>query len=69
MHSCDDDGFVHNTAQVSEGDEVRITHGSFAGLVGKVERLSSKERAWLLIDIMGKEARASVQRTDLRLAS
>ena len=66
LNSCDPEGCVQNLVQVAEGDEVEICDGPFASFMGKIEKLAPDERAWLLIDIMGKSTRSLIKRADIR---
>lgn len=68
MRCCGSDGCVENYNQVSEGDTVKITHGPLTDFVGRVDKLAPNERAWVLIDIMGKATRSSLQLADLEPA-
>lgn len=66
LNSCDSEGCIQNFAQMAEGDEVEICDGPFASFLGKIEKLAPDERAWLLIDIMGKATRSLIRRADIR---
>lgn len=48
------------------GDAVRITDGPFADFVSRVEAVSPERRVHLLIDLLGREARISVDPAHLR---
>ena len=49
-------GVLHQftVGQFTIGDEVKITHGPFSGLVSKISDLLPGERVKLLFDILGK---------------
>ena len=53
---------------MSAGDEVRVIQGPFANFIGKIENLKADQRAWVLLDVMGKQTRVSISRGDLRVA-
>lgn len=63
---CDPDGCIENLSPLSEGDAVQVRDGPLASFTGKIEKLATNERAWLLIDIMGKATRSLVRRGDVR---
>lgn len=69
MQSCDADGCIRPQLEFAEGDGVCIAHGPLASFIGRIDRLAPEERAWVLLDIMGKETRVSVPKADLRLAA
>lgn len=48
-----------------EGDAVRFVSGPFAELPGVLERLDDKGRVLVLLDIMGKATRVTVERASL----
>lgn len=67
MRSCDKDGCIQDYCKVAEKDQVEISHGPLASFLGIVEKLAPNERAWVLIDMMGKSVRSSIPRSDLRV--
>ncbi|WP_428027923.1 transcription termination/antitermination protein NusG [Altererythrobacter sp.] len=64
-----EDGTIRPSLEMSDGDVVRIADGPLVGFVGQVERLAPEQRAWVLLDVMGKKTRVSMPRTDLRMVS
>lgn len=66
---CDDGGVVEMRASHQAGDALRVAEGPFAGLVGQFEGMRPDERAWLLLDVMGKATRVSLPLASLRRAS
>ncbi|QIG54258.1 transcriptional activator RfaH [Altererythrobacter sp. BO-6] len=66
---CDDDGCMGPLTEMAEGDEIRIANGPLADFWGRIVKLGPDQRAWVLLDIMGKQTRVLVSRGDLRLAS
>lgn len=65
MARCDTDGVFRDAPQLGLGDQVAITKGPFASFTATVTRLSSQERVWLLLDIMGRETQVVVPRAHL----
>jgi transcription antitermination factor NusG len=47
------DGTVRFRSSLHEGQEIRVTAGHFADLVGKLERLDDQRRVRVLLEIMG----------------
>lgn len=67
MASCDAAGVMHADPAIAPGDRVRVTNGPFASQAGQVLRAERDERIWVLLEIMGRETRVALKRTDLRL--
>lgn len=67
--ACDQDGFIALATQFGPGREVEIQSGAFVNLIGRIERLSPNERALVLIDFMGTQARVDISAANLRCAS
>lgn len=65
---CDDEGVMMASLELKAGDGVRIEDGPFAGMIGRLDALMPNERAWLLIDVMGKATRTMVPIAGLRRA-
>lgn len=47
------------------GAEVEVIRGPFAGLSARIAKATAKDRIWLLLDFMGREARVSADRRDV----
>lgn len=62
---CDPDGVLRRGDGLQPGQEVRLLCGPFAELVARIESLEPEARAVLLIDLMGRQVRATVARRDL----
>lgn len=68
IESCDEQGVLQPNAPISKGHRVRISNGPFVDFIGTIEGLQPEQRAWVLLEVMGKDTRVSVPRSDLRLA-
>lgn len=66
---CDDDGQFNQDAQLQEGDEVVVTHGPFADVVGRILNISEDQRVWLLLDLLGQKSKLAIEPTALRAVS
>lgn len=62
---CDGGDMVAPELNFTEGDEVRVQHGPFADWVGKVLAVEGEQRAWILLDFLGRETRVAVNLHDL----
>lgn len=68
MRSCDAEGIMRPRLGLERGDVVRISDGPLAGLVGRLDAMAPQDRAWLLLEVMGKATRVSVPISGLRRA-
>lgn len=68
IDACDEDGVVRPRLDARKGDALRIADGPLAGLIGTLDAMAPQERAWLLLDVMGKSTRVCVPTSDLRRA-
>lgn len=68
MRRCDPSGQLLQPHVLREGDLVRVMSGPFAEFVGSVEHTTSKERIWILLDILGKNTRVAMKSAALGLA-
>lgn len=66
--ACDADGCVVMGHQFEHGDRVEIADGAFAGTIGQFDALAPDQRAWVLIDVIGKATRVSVGQASLTVA-
>ena len=62
---CDEAGLYRQNEDLEVGDGVRITGGPFAQYFGRVHALSSEERVWILLDVLGRGALAEVPAKDI----
>lgn len=63
---CSADGCLELPADIAAGDEVWVTQGAFSDFAGRVARLAPKERALILIDLLGQQTSVSLPRAHLR---
>lgn len=66
--NCDEEGCLTLPATVRKGDWVKVVSGPLFDRLGCVQELASKDRVWLLLEIMGRQSRTLVDRQDLVLA-
>ena len=59
-YRCDNQGIVQKLDDIIPGDRVRITRGPFADFICKVDEVSFDKRAWILIDLLQKQARTEI---------
>lgn len=68
QNRCDPDGALLPEGAFEGGEQVRLATGPFASFIAKVECAAADQRAWLLLDLMGREARIAVPSNALRRA-
>lgn len=63
---CDEGGKVAPIVNLAPGDEVQLSHGPFADWVGEIIEMTEDQRAWVLLDLMGRQTRVAVNLQDLQ---
>lgn len=63
---CDPLGKLVATSPLASGDAVTFIKGPFSQFVGKVEEISPDQRVWVLLDLMGGQARVQAHGAQLR---
>ena len=66
--STDEDGVLLPPDTLDAGTSVRIMSGAFANWIGEVEAMRPDERYILLINMMGRQVRTDVSRTEVQRA-
>jgi len=54
--------------QLNKEDEVQLLTGPFVNYIAKVETIDAKQRVWVLMDLMGRITRMSVDSNQLQTA-
>ena len=62
---CTEGDIVETDVKFSEGDEVKLASGPFADWVGKIVEMTADQRAWVLLDFMGRQTRVAFDTRDL----
>ena len=57
---CDKDYIFRGISTFNENDKVSFLKGPFVNLIAKIDKMSSEERVWVLLEIMGRETRVEV---------
>lgn len=65
---ADGEGLVHFDRDLSQGQSVRVTAGPFANVIGRLERLDASGRVRVLLDIMGGNVPAVMNRSAVEAA-
>ncbi|MDG1431727.1 MAG: transcription termination/antitermination NusG family protein, partial [Paracoccaceae bacterium] len=65
MRRCTDGDIVETEVKFSEGDEVKLASGPFAEWVGEIVEMTADQRAWVLLDFMGRQTRVAFDTRDL----
>lgn len=66
MLRCDAKGKLLPPAFLKPGDQVTLTKGPFANFMAEVETIAPDRRVWVLMEIMGGQARVAVGHDQLR---
>ncbi|MCP5396133.1 MAG: transcriptional activator RfaH [Sphingomonadaceae bacterium] len=69
MGRCDESGELVHQPRLAIGDEVTVVDGPLTEFIGWVERIDSEQRVWVLLDLLGKNTKVALSRSDLRRAS
>jgi transcriptional antiterminator RfaH len=62
IEAADAGGNVHFDFQLREGQNIKITAGPFADLIGRLVRLDDKDRVSVLLELMGGKVRVAIPR-------
>lgn len=65
QNRCDDDGCLELPSSTQAGDAIRVIEGPFYDQLGKVEKVASNDRVWVLLDILGQKNRTLLSRRNL----
>ena len=63
---CDESGKLLPPKPLQPGDRVRVMSGPFAEVVAEIESLAPDRRVWVLLDIMGGQARVALGADQVR---
>ena len=66
MLRCDADGKLLPPERLKNGDAVRLLTGPFANYIAKVETIDAEQRIWVLMELMGRVTRISVDPNKLQ---
>ena len=67
MLRCDTGGKLLPPQQVTKGDKVQLLKGPFSNYIANVESIEAKQRVWVLIELMGRVTRLSVDPNQLQI--
>ena len=65
---CNENGVVSLHPELGPGAKVEVAFGAFTSFIGEVERLTPDQRAFVLLDFMGKQTRVNLPTGHLRAA-
>ena len=65
MERCNSVGKLLPPNQLNKGDAVQLLTGPFANYIAKVETIDANQRIWVLMELMGRVTRISVDPNQL----
>jgi len=66
MLRCDTGGKLLPPQRATKGDNVQLLTGPFSNYIAKVETIEAEQRVWVLIELMGRVTRISVNPNQLQ---
>jgi transcriptional antiterminator RfaH len=66
---CDNEGVYRGAPPFKAGDKVEIVQGPFTSMLATIAHLPSKERVFVLLDIMGRETQVELRPSQLSRTS
>ena len=69
MLRCDANGKLIPPKRLNKGDAVQLLTGPFANYISKVETIDAEQRVWVLMELMGRTTRISVDPNQLQAIS
>ena len=67
MSRCDSSGKLLPPRSLASGDSVKILSGALADFIATVETFETKQRIWVLMEIMGQVTRVQVGLDQIKL--
>ena len=67
MNRCDLSGKLLPIKKLKKGDQVKLLKGPFAKFIATVETYEDDQRIWILIDLMGRQAKIQTPSDTLEL--
>ena len=55
--NCDQDNIVLQTPKLDFGDKIKIDKGPFTNFIGKILKVESNKRIWVLLEYMNKKSK------------
>lgn len=62
---CTDDVVIEDPVAFAQGDEVKLASGPFTDWIGEIVEMTGDQRAWVLLDLMGRRTRVAVDTRNL----
>ena len=64
---CDASGKLLPPKRLNKGDEVQFLNGPFANFITTIEEIDAQQRVWVLMKLMGRSTRISVNIEGLKI--
>ena len=57
---CDEKGNLLPPKNMKKGDNVKVINSAFSNFISTIDKIDSKNRIWVLMNILGREARVEI---------
>ena len=65
QYRCDKHGVIQSLDDIVAGDRIKIERGAFSDFICTVDKITDGQRAWVLIDLLQKQARTEISLSDV----
>jgi transcriptional antiterminator RfaH len=69
MKRCDSTDKLLPNKRLAKGDKIKVLKGPFTNFTATVETYESDQRIWILMDLMGRQAKIEAHMNDIQLST
>ena len=64
---CDENGMLLPPKEMNKGDKIVVRNSAFSKFISTIDQIDSKNRIWVLVNILGRQSRVQVRSEQIQI--
>ena len=67
INRCDENGMLFPPKDIKKGDKIMVRNSAFSKFISTIDQIDSKNRIWVLMNILGRQSRVQVKSEQIQI--
>ena len=67
INRCDENGMLFPPKDIKKGDKIMVRNSAFSKFISTIDQIDSKNRIWVLMNILGRQSRFQVKSEQIQI--
>ena len=67
INRCDENGMLFPPRDIKKGDKILVRNSASSKFISTIDQIDSKNRIWVLMNILGRQSRVQVKSEQIQI--